>query len=185
MKQIVIACKHHKWIQYALQKLPPAYYYAKFEDDHFLNLRLLSFELNQLRRYQYLYYSMIMWGEILSPEYDESTIQVSDRDAWYEFVNKERFCYQGSGCTRSFENCPMEFVHSYKTLNMKNCIGNHMVNNSYKTKILFGAGADIRSRDLATKISSCVFANNYIKFRSKIYEKADKYKNDGGEGPNQ
>ena len=50
VKQVVAVCKMVAWLRYATRDMPRARFYGRFEDDHFVAMKLIAADLRGLGR---------------------------------------------------------------------------------------------------------------------------------------
>ena len=48
VKQVVAVCKNVAWLRYATRDMPRARFYGRFEDDHFVAMKLIAADLRGL-----------------------------------------------------------------------------------------------------------------------------------------
>jgi hypothetical protein len=172
VKHQATSCKTHKWFQYALKNLPRAHFYAKFEDDHFINLRALVNELHMLEEFDFLYYGLMNWADYTFPVYPG---RFNDSDDYMKFILAEHLTNRGQGCLNEISFCAHKMVTNSTDLFYLHD-GNKKKSSDIRGKdmefasFMFGASGDIRSHDLTKAIALCVFANNYDAKRGEIFE---------------
>ena len=178
-KQAVLACKVRAWYSAALRDLPPALWYGKLEDDHWVAIGSLAFDLRNLAgraRAEYVAYGSLAWLQydavrFWNRTFDVATPALVARFGSVEMIQTKRFwkrmdggCYRGPnlafphGRLLNASYLGALEIHFSK----KNCIYQRSIE-AAPTIFPFLVSGEILSAPLAKAVAACRYATDFVK----------------------